>query len=237
MAEIKPFKGLRYSLRTPRDLGVLVSPPYDMIDDAGVNELYARDPHNVVRLIQNRREPADAGNLDRHKRGAALFASWIADGTIAADATESFYIYRQSFAVDAGSGPVTFSRTGVVVLVKLVDFAEKVVLPHENTLSGPKIDRYEHMQAFHANTEQIFGLVPDDGSLHREIHIAAAGEVLGDFIDANTVRHELLRTDAPATIAEFQRLVADRSILIADGHHRYETALKYSRDKIGRAHV
>jgi len=230
LAEIRPFRGYRYHLQSADSLGNYVSPPYDMLDAEMIDMLYETDPLNVVRIIQNRRENTDSANKDRHARAAKLLDSWIAQGSIVREARESFYVYRQQFAVDVGAGPATYERTGLTVLVKLVDFSEGIVCPHENTLSGPKADRYELMQATRANTGQIFGLVPDDGDLHSAIAGLVKAAACGRFTDRQGVSHELYRTDDKGTIARLQELVAGRTILIADGHHRYETALKYARE-------
>ncbi|MBD3391324.1 MAG: DUF1015 family protein [Chitinivibrionales bacterium] len=230
MAEIQPFRGYRYRLDGPGRLERFVSPPYDMLDSAMIDSLCAVDPQNAVRIIQNPARPEDTANKDRHVRAGKLFDSWIANGTLLRDDRESFYVYRQRFTIDAGAGTETFTRTGLVCLVKLVDFAAGIVLPHENTLSGPKADRYELMETARANTGQIFGLVPDEGDLHGRIAALAGPAPLGTLVDAYGVTHELFRSDNPQSLAAVQAACADRTVLIADGHHRYETALKYARD-------
>jgi uncharacterized protein (DUF1015 family) len=231
MVHIQPFKGLHYRLEKPEDLGRFVAPPYDMLDEAMIDALYEKNPSNVVRIIQNKKQSSDASNSDRHKRAAAFLARWIKDGTLIRDESPSAYIYRQRFDVPANDGPVTYTRTGVIVLVKLVDYEDGVVFPHEYTLTGPKIDRYELLRATKSHSELIFGIVPDvDRRLLSAISSADAAHRLGMFIDNDGVHHTLYRNDDPSFFSSIQSAVADKTVLIADGHHRYETALKFFHD-------
>ena len=234
MANIKPFKGYRFSLDKPESLAPLCAPPYDMIDDAMIDRLYDRHPNNVVRITQNRREPADAANKDRHVRAARFLNDWVDKGIIERDGSDSIYIYSQRFTVNQNGKPETHERTGICALVKLVGFEEQVVFPHEYTLSGPKQDRYELMETTRANTGQIFGLATDgDGALYALIRemASAAGNPVGTFTDENGVAHTLYRCDNTELINKAVELMEPRSILIADGHHRYETALLFYKDR------
>jgi uncharacterized protein (DUF1015 family) len=229
MADIEQFRGYRYRLDKPGDLGDVASPPYDMVDAGMVERLYARSPYNVVRIVQNRPHDSDTTNSDRHHRAAGLFASWIDEGRIVRDEVPSAYVYRQSFAVQEAGGPVTRERTAVVVLVKLVDYADGIVQPHEYTLTGPKKDRLELLEAIRCNTGLIFGLVPDDGELYRAVRSAGGRSAQGTFRDENGVLHELHVNSDRKSFEGLRSLMAGRPILIADGHHRYETALAYAR--------
>jgi uncharacterized protein (DUF1015 family) len=229
--QIKPFKGLCYRLGNPGDLGKFTAPPYDMLDAAMVNELYAKDPCNVVRIIQNKPQAGDAANSDRHHRAAEIFGSWISDRTVLRDEAPSLYFYQQQFTVMRGKVPESRTRTGVIALVKLVDYETGTIFPHEYTLTGPKIDRYELLAALRAHAELIFGIVPDsDGSLFGAISSALPSSFRGSFIDSNDVRHSLFHTSQTAVIDTLTKVLRDRTILIADGHHRYETSLKFFRD-------
>jgi Uncharacterized conserved protein len=233
MAHIQPFKGLHYRLENPEDLGRFVAPPYDMLDGAMIDGLYAKDPSNVVRIIQNKKESTDASNVDRHKRAAAFLNQWTKDGTLIRDKKPSVYIYQQRF--DGLSGACR--RTGVIVLVKLVDYEDGVVFPHEYTLTGPKIDRYELLQATKSHSELIFGIVPDeDHRFFSAISSAKPAPCLGRFIDNDGVCHTLYHNDDPSFFASLSGALSDKTILIADGHHRYETALKFFHDTKNPSH-
>jgi len=234
MAEIKPFHGYRFTLENPADLGFYCAPPYDMLDDAMVDALYAKHPNNVVRVTQNKRIPADTANKDRHVRAGEFLNKWIGESVMTRDDAESIYIYRQQFSSpDEHGKPVPRERIGVCSLVKLVGLDEGVVLPHEYTLSGPKQDRYELMETTLANTGQIFGLAADDdGKLYELIRlIMSSSPLVGFFTDENEVTHSLYRCYDAGLINQAKELMKTRSILIADGHHRYETALRFYRDK------
>jgi len=233
MADVKAFRGYRFALPNPESLGQHCAPPYDMIDEPMVGRLYEKHQNNVVRITQNMREAADTANKDRHVRAAAFMKEWVDRGIIVQDDANSVYIYHQRFTIDQNGKPVTHERTGICVLVKLVDFEEQVVLPHEYTLSGPKQDRYELMETTHANTGQIFGLATDgDGALYALIsEIRGSLSPVGTFTDENGVIHTLYRCVDNGQIANAVELMKTRTILIADGHHRYETALRFWRDR------
>jgi uncharacterized protein (DUF1015 family) len=185
----------------------------------------------VARIIQNKPLPTDIGNRDRHARAAAFFRECIRLGRIQRDAGPSLYIYQQQFDLTQAGSLVSYTRTGVIVLVKLVDFEEGIVFPHEYTLTGPKTDRYELLREIKSHTELIFGIVPDP---NRDVFAAISGAItspcLGSFVDDSNVRHSLYRNSDPAAAALLTKLAADRTILIADGHHRYETALRFAKE-------
>jgi uncharacterized protein (DUF1015 family) len=231
MAQIKPFKGLHYRLENPEDLGRFVAPPYDMLDENAIDGLYAKDPFNVVRIIQNKKEPSDISNGDRHNRAAAFLFQWVKDGTLIRDESPSVYIYQQQFNATGSGGSIGYTRTGVIALVKLVDYEDGIISPHEYTLIGPKIDRYDLLRATKSHSELIFGIVPDeDRRFLSAVSSAKRAACLGKFVDNDGVRHSLYRNDDPSFFDSLKNALSDRTILIADGHHRYETALKFFRD-------
>jgi uncharacterized protein (DUF1015 family) len=235
VADIKAFCGFRYTLKQPGDLSRVAAPPYDMIDAAAVDGLYEKDPYNAVRIIQNRKEAGDRHNKDRHGRAARFLDEWIKNGVLAPDLRPSVYAYTQEFSIHSGDGPgaraVSCRRTAVIALVKLVDYDKGIVHPHEYTLTGPKVDRYELLQASSTQSELIFGIVPDKGGdLYAAISACAKGDAVGTFESDGGVRHSLYRTGDDALVRSLTDTMKDRTILIADGHHRYETCLKYFRD-------
>jgi uncharacterized protein (DUF1015 family) len=231
MAQIKPFAGLCYKLSKPEDLGKFVAPPYDMLNNVLIDELYRKDPHNVVRIIQNKPLDSDAGNADRHRRAAELFSQWINNHTLVRDRGPSIYCYQQRFDVSLGGTVDGRTRTGVIALVKLVDYEKGIIFPHEYTLTEPKIDRYELLKAMRGHAELIFGIVPDpDRSLFSAISSAIPRDCRGYFEDSDAVRHSLFQNSDPKTIDSLAKILINKTILIADGHHRYETALQFSRD-------
>jgi len=230
MAELQPFCGYRFKLKHPAELERFIAPPYDMLTREMIDDLYNKDEHNIVRVTQNRPQGSDTSNSQRHVRAAAELSSWIDLGVLKQDDDPSIYVYDQKFMNNDGSGIKEVVRTGVVVLVKLVDFEDKVVLPHEATLTGPKKDRYELLDACRTHTEQIFGLLDDDGRFYSLLRSLVGKNPDGQFTDINGVVHSLYRCNDKKAIDALVGLARDRTVLIADGHHRYETALNFYRD-------
>jgi uncharacterized protein (DUF1015 family) len=199
-----------------------------MIDDAIQERLYATDPHNYVRIIQNRSESSDSTNRERHRRASGLLHRWIDDGTIQRDAAPSVYIYRQHYTHNEAD----YHRTGAIVQVKLTDFDRGIVLPHEQTFDAPKADRYEHIDILQMHTEQIFGILNDNGDFFSACNrCIQQQDPTGEAIDSDGVTHTLYAVSDPEQIDTLVHAASDCTILIADGHHRYETALKYYRLK------
>jgi len=223
MAEIAPLTPLRYDLsKLPAGLASVVAPPYDVIDAREREELARRDPHNVVRLIL----PEGDGDT-KYARAAELLSAWRREGVLARDDQPAFYRYDQTFTAP-GDATRTFTRRGFLALVRLVPFSERVVLPHERTLSGPKEDRLRLFRATRTNLSPGFQLYSDP-----EQRLAPAletGEVLAEFATADGVRHALAKVSDRDAVQAITSHVARSTLLIADGHHRYETALTYMRE-------
>jgi uncharacterized protein (DUF1015 family) len=228
MAEIAPLTPLRYAVGSGSSaLSNLVAPPYDVIGAEQRAELAARDPHNVVRLIL----PEGEGDA-RYSNAATLIESWIASNVLVRDNEPAFYRYDQTFLPPAGGGK-TITRRGFLALVRLVPLAAGVVLPHERTLTGPKEDRLKLFRATRTNLSPGFMLYRDpngviDGPLQNADPVA-------EFSTHDGVHHALAKVTAPDAIAAITLGVAKSTLLIADGHHRYETALKYS-EEVSAAH-
>jgi uncharacterized protein (DUF1015 family) len=179
-----------------------------------------------VRIILGERRDSDDEADNIYTRGAALFQKWIREGTLAQDPAPGFYAYFQDFQVpDSGE---RLTRKGFIGLGKVEDYAAQVVFRHEQTLSGPKKDRLQVLRHTRAHFGQIFMLYPDrENAVDRELDQAATGEPLTDVADEFGARHRLWAVTDPARIARIQELMAPMKLLIADGHHRYETALNY----------
>jgi uncharacterized protein (DUF1015 family) len=224
MARIAPLTPLRYALdRLGGDLGRVVAPPYDVISPAQRAELAARDPHNVVHLIL----PEGEGDT-RYGNAARLLSSWRAEQVLVRDPEPAFYGLTQTFAAPgAPAGAPRLTRRGFLALVELHPFEDRVVLPHERTLSGPKEDRWKLFQATETNLSPGFMLYRDPA---RALDAAIAdGAVLATFRTDDGVENTLTRVTRPGSIGAIVRGIAESSLLIADGHHRYETALRYAR--------
>ncbi len=211
MARIRPFRGLRYRL-ADADASKLLAPPYDVVDAKLRAELGARSPHNCAHVIL----PEGEGE-QKYANGAAAF-SRLAEEALVQDEAPSFYVYHQRFELDGES----FVRRGFVTLIELTRFGQGPVLPHERTLSGPKADRLALMRACDAHLELVFGLFSDPEKSWE----AAVGDQLGAPVldcEYDGAHHSLHRVDDPAACEALSAVLAERSIYIADGHHRYET--------------
>lgn len=216
MAEIKPIRALKYTDKAG-PLSLNVCPPYDIISEDERAALIKGSPYNLVRL----EKPEGA---DKYADAAALLETWLANGILERDAEDCIYVYGEDFEVKG----VRYSLKGIICLCKLYPFSEGVVLPHENTLSGAKADRFELMKTTLCNFSSIYGLYVDEqAEITSVIHRAAAHAPEQCFTDDEGVTHSLWRIADPADTAQIINAMAPKQIFIADGHHRYETAVKF----------
>ncbi|TMB47831.1 MAG: DUF1015 domain-containing protein, partial [Deltaproteobacteria bacterium] len=220
MAVVRPLAGLRYDPARAGDVGQLLAPPYDVITAAEQAELYARSPYNVIRLILPR-------EAERGAAAARALREWIAAGILAPDPEPALYLYTQQFSLPDGS---TRRRDGLLCRLRLEDFSSGVVRPHERTLPGPKADRLALLRATGANLSAIFGLYARPGEPVREL---LAGAELGAPLVDVSGWHQLWRVTDASAIARAEAALTDQTIIIADGHHRYETALAYRDEQPG----
>ena len=227
MAVVTPFQAMRYDASKVGELRDVIAPPYDVISSAEQAALYDRSEYNVVRLILARETPRAAAS-------ARALAYWVATGVLVRDAEPALYLYRQTFTVP-GRGERT--REGVLGRLGLETFASGIVRPHERTFPGPKADRLALLRATGAYLSPIFGLYAGAGSSLREVFASvAAGRPVEDVTDSGGAVHRVWRIIDPETIARIAGALEPESILIADGHHRYETALDYQNEG-GPRHV
>ena len=222
MAEIQPFRALRY--RSDVDLRRVLAPPYDVIPPAYRDELLARNERNVVRLILSR-TAEDAG----YAEAGETFARWRRGGVLREDASPALYLLEQSFAASGR----TLRRFGLVARFRAEDPERRVILPHEHTRAAPKEDRWRMLLATKANFSPIFLMFPDPAARFTAIVAEAIGHPpIAQYTDDGGVGHRLWRTDEAGVSSRLQDLMAEAKCTIADGHHRYATALRY-RDANG----
>lgn len=227
---IAPFRGIRYNLQT-KDLSRVTAPPYDVISAEGQQALHDKDPHNIVRLDLGQGRGSDSDADNRYTRSAAMLQSWIKEGFLIQDADPAYYLYEQIFEADAGKGhSEIFVRRGFFALRRLEEFEGGRIRPHEKTLSGPKEDRLLLMKATGMNLSPIFFLYDDPKQVVADLlkkHFEEAP--LADFIDEAGVRQRFWRVQDADLFRATDEVLGGRTLLIADGHHRYETALNYRR--------
>ncbi len=214
MAIVKPFKGLRFQ-KSAGPIEELVCPPYDIISEEQRKAFLATNEHNVIRL-----ELPKEGE-DVYKRAGEVLNSWLDNNIVVLEDEDKFYIYEEEFVID---GTVK-SFKGVIARVKLTEFSEGVVIPHENTLSAAKEDRFNLMCATGCNFSQVYCLFEDkDKKISEVLNTVNEATAINVLTDNESVTHRLWSLDADCGLTE---LFADKCLYIADGHHRYETALRY----------
>jgi len=222
MTDVRPFRALRYDPERV-DLSSVIVPPYDVIAAEEREAYWERDPHCAIRLILTR----DAGaEKDADYRDVArLLAEWRAAGVLVRDDTPAIYGLRQRFTAPDGAELV---REAFFAALHVEDYARRIVLPHERTMTGPKADRLKLLRAAGANLSSIFLLYEDpDDKLAATLAPAFAAGPTWRARDAAGAEHALTRIDDPSVVGTVRHFLAERPVVIADGHHRYETALAH----------
>ncbi len=229
MAHVYPFRALRYNPSLVR-LQDVVTQPYDKITPGMQQAYYQRSPYNLVRIILGLPELFDsAADGDVYTRAAGDFSAWRATGILTQESEPCVFAYSQRFIVP-GTSDKFLERRGFIALGELYDYAQRVVFRHEQTLSKPKSDRLNLLRATHAHFGQIFMLYSDPGlSAERLLFNSTAAPDM-EVTDEYEVLHRVWRVSDPNTINLLTTALVDKKLIIADGHHRYETALNYSRE-------
>ncbi len=222
MPVIQPFSGWRYD-PAKADYAKVAMPPYDVVGEEYQNDLYTRDQNNSVRIIYGKIFDTDTDSDNRYSRAATHLDQWREEGLLIQD-KPSLYLYEQEFSADG----VTYNRHGFFARVLLSEWGEAGVFPHEKTLSGPKEDRLKLMKAVKGNPGPVFGLLSDkDGNISKELAKLYSASPLADFIGDDKVTNKFWVLDDQEKANAFSALCSEGQIFIADGHHRYETALNY----------
>lgn len=228
MAVIRPFRGLRFGAQAG-PLDELIAPPYDVLTPDERNALADRNDHNVVRLTLPESKDDDRSKYVKYLRSSALLAEWRRESVLSPEAAPAIYRYIQRFRLPGV--PEVFERTAILALIKVRPYSEGVVLPHEQTFPKHKEDRLRILEATRAHLEPIFGLYEDPGSqVLAAIQTAPATESVSAELDGIEQVFEPI-TD-PEAVAAVVNLLSDKKVWIADGHHRYETALAF-REALG----
>ncbi len=217
MAEIRPFRALRFNTEKAGEIGELVCPPYDIISEEQRLGYLSRNPNNIIRLELPKGD-------DPYNEASATLNSWLEQGILAQDKEEGIYIYEEEFTVNG----LHTSFKGCIVRVKLEEFSKGIVLPHEETLSKAKEDRFNLMKATDCNFSQIYSLYMDPQHfITKKLDELSEGEPVYEISDNDGVTHRLWIVTDKAETEAISAAFADKKLYIADGHHRYETALNY----------
>ena len=224
MADVQPLRALRYDPEVAGPIGDVVAPPYDVIDAEQRAELAARSPHNVVEIDL----PQADGGGDPYEHAAHLFAEWRQQGAIVQDDEPALWILRQDYTGPDGR---RLTRHGFFCRIRVEEYGAGRIRPHERTHPGPREDRLRLTRATRANLSPIFVLYSDQtGAARQAVDAATAGETAAEVTDAEGTKHTLWRLADTGAIATIQDALKDAELLIADGHHRYETARVYAEE-------
>lgn len=231
MAELHALRGFRYHPDRVPDLAQVVTPPYDVITPEAQERYYQRSPLNSIRLELGKDEPGDDVLENRYTRAAMTFAQWRVDGTLRQEPTPALYLYQQQFEVNGRS----YQRTSLVGRVQLQPWEAGIILPHEQTMARPKSDRLRLLRACAANLSPIMATFEDDGTLRSMLATCTERAPDVAFADDANEHHRLWIVPDPGQIAQWHQALASKQLFIADGHHRYETALAY-REEVRELH-
>jgi len=227
MAKITPFRGVLYNQAKAGPIHELVCPPYDIISPAAREELYRKSPHNVVRLEFGLESPADTETDNRYTRAAAFLDEWFKKDILRRSEKPALYLYEMEYTLTKA----TRKLRGFICLVKLEDYDSGVIKPHETTLSGPKTDRLNLLRACKAGFSQIYSLFSDPQGKISELLAGVTNRPEQEVKDDDAVVHRLWSLSDKNRIDAIVQELADKPLFIADGHHRYDTALNYRNEQ------
>lgn len=227
MAKIIPFRGLTYNQAKTGNINDLVCPPYDIISQEAQKELYRRSPYNVIRLEYGLTSPADGDDDNRYTRSAAVLEDWTRANVLQQGDRPAFYIYEMQYK----TGAEVKKLRGFICMVRIEDYDTGVIKPHETTLSGPKTDRLNLLRACKAGFSQIFSLISDPSNTVGTVLNKADRKPDMEVESADSVVHRIWTLSDQQDIETIVREIADQPIFIADGHHRYDTALNYRNER------
>lgn len=235
MATIIPWRAWRYDFERVADPALVLAPPYDVISEPEREQFVARHPHSIVRLTLGV-DPLDTPPCrSRYELAAADLRQWRREGVLVREEQPVFYLYEQQYQPPSPlteSEPPRLSQLALIGLVKLEEYEKRVILPHEGTLAAPKTDRRRLMEATRCTFSQVMGLYSDPELTLESLgnHIRATPPLMA-MTDAQGVQHRLWTVNDTAAQEKLAAMLADRPIVIADGHHRYDTALRYRDDQ------
>src|SRR5580693_7278871 len=226
MADIHPFRAFRYD-PLQLSLSQVATQPYDKITSALQDRYYAASPYNLVRIILGRREENDNAVNNVYSRAAGYFRDWRQEGILRQDSNPSLYIYSQCFKLPGSTNEL--ERRGFIGLGRIEDYSAGVVFRHEQTLAKPKADRLDLLRATRAHFGQIFMLYEDSGEVESLLATNAEPDI--SVTDEYGVIHRVWQVSDPGAVSAIRDAMSDKKLIIADGHHRYETALTYRNER------
>ena len=228
MAEIRPFRGLHYNQSLANDLSAVICPPYDIIPPQQLEELHQRSEYNFVRLEAGRELPADTDTDNKYTRSAATLEQWLNNGILEVDETPAIYLHDHCFMHQGKE----YRRRGITVRVRLEEWDKMVIRPHEGTLAEPRDDRLNLLCELQANTSPILVLFEDGEQQVGSLLVAQErNKPLISSSGTDEERHTVWAITEPEVVKQISDNLAHQPLYIADGHHRYSSALAYRHDR------
>ena len=228
MAEIRPFRGVHYNREITGDISSVICPPYDIISPEMDEELHNRNAYNFIRIEYNRLQADDSDTNNRYTRSAAIFKQWLEQKVLITDNEPAIYVHDQFFTLDGDE----YKRRSLIVRVRLEDWDKNIVRPHENTFKGPKKDRISLLWALNANTSSVMSIYEDkDLRISSFLKRMDAGKLLIATEELDGERHNVWTITEPQALKEFCDYFTHKPLYVADGHHRYESALTYKKER------
>lgn len=229
---VKPFKGITYNKIIIKDLAQVLTPPYDIINPKMQEELYDSHPYNFIRIDYGKKLENDDANNNVYTRAKTFFERWLKENILIKDLIPSFYLLVQDFTLKNNDIIENYRRIGFFGIYKLTEFSNRTIMPHEKTQSAPKEDRYLLTKTCGAYFSAVFSIYEDQTFLIENL----ANEIIKkidpyfEFYDYQNVKNILFKIDNKSIIDEISNFMKNKPLYIADGHHRYETALRISKD-------
>ena len=227
MADIRPFRGIHYNQSLIKDISTVICPPYDIISPQLRQDLYQRSQHNFVRLEYSRELPQDTATDNKYTRSAATLEQWLNANILMRDQAPAIYLHNHYFTYQGKE----YKRRGMIARVRLEEWEKMVIRPHEGTLSEPKTDRLSLLWALQANTSPVLALFEDEGGVSSVLQAQEKTEPMIGLSGYDGERHYVWAINEPGEIDRICGSLANKPLYIADGHHRYESALTYQRER------
>jgi uncharacterized protein (DUF1015 family) len=228
MAEIRPFRGVRYNQSKVKNLAAVISPPYDIISPQQQDDLYHSSPYNFVRIEYNRETPQDNQQDNRYTRASEYIANWIKEGVLRQDETAAFYLHAHTFTCQGRS----YLRRDILAAVKLEEWETRIIRPHENIIPKAKSDRMSMLNTCQGNTSPVLAMYADPQKVIAGVLLQQEkGVPVIDFIDPWGECHQIWAITQPDAVKKIEVEFAKQPLYIADGHHRYDSALTYRRER------
>lgn len=229
MAEVRPFRGVHYNQELLKHWEDVICPVYDIISPKQQIELHERNDVNFVRLEFGLELPQDTDTDNKYTRAAATLEEWLKQGVMIADKSPAIYLHDHYFT----HGGKEYKRRGLIVRVRVEEWDKMIIRPHEGTMTKPKADRLNLLGTLQANTSSILGLYQDSGrQIASLLAVEGQKEPLLNLKKADGERHKIWALTEPTVVGQIQKQLAEQPLYIADGHHRYESALAYQRQRL-----